>query len=108
MLLVFLLITGITFSQKKNAALNFSAENQDSIVLSTCDGTPQYRESVEESYRTLQYRTSIYGDVPEYGSGVRLGIYQVQAYSGKGATAKTMIVLEEAVKQAKKYDVQLL
>jgi len=106
--LVFLFITGITFSQKGNDALNFNAKNQDSLVLSTCDGTPQYRECVEESYRILQYRTSVYGEVPAYGTGIRLGIYQVQAYSGKGATGKNMKVLEEAVKQAKKFDVQLL
>ncbi|MBN1199369.1 MAG: carbon-nitrogen hydrolase family protein [Bacteroidales bacterium] len=106
--MVFLVITGTTFSQKENDVLNFRAKNQDSLVLSTCDGTPQYRESVEASYRMLQYRTSIYGDVPDFGTGIRLGIYQVQAYSGKGATAKNMTILEEAVKQAKKFDVQLL
>lgn len=106
--MVSLVIAGITFSQNGNEVLNFQAKSQDSLVLSTCDGTPQYRESVEASYRMLQYRTSIYGDVPEYGSGIRLGIYQVQAYSGDGATEKNMAILEEAVKQAKKFDVQLL
>jgi len=106
--MVFLVITGITFSQNGNEVLNFQAKSQDSLVLSTCDGTPQYRESVEASYRMLQYRTSIYGDVPEFGSGIRLGIYQVQAYSGEGATEKNMVILEEAVRQAKKFGVQLL
>ena len=74
----------------------------------TCDGTPEYRKSVTDSYRKLQYRTSIYGEVPPHGAGIRLGIYQVEAASGKGATSKNMARLEEVVKLAKKYDVQLL
>ena len=40
------------------------------------DGTPEYRESVEDSYRKLMIRTSIYEEVPEKGTGIRLGIYQ--------------------------------
>ena len=72
------------------------------------DGTPEYRKSVEDSYRKLQIRTSIYENIPEHGSGIRLGIYQAQAASGPGATEKNMKRLEEAVKIAKKYDVQLL
>ncbi|NQU34757.1 MAG: carbon-nitrogen hydrolase family protein [Bacteroidetes bacterium] len=51
---------------------------------------------------------SIYGEGPELGSGLRLGIYQVEAACAEGATKKNMELLEEAVKQAKKYDVQLL
>ena len=51
---------------------------------------------------------SIYGDVPETGSGIRLGIYQIEAACADGATAKNMELLEEAVKLAKKFDVQLL
>lgn len=72
------------------------------------DGTPQYRPSVMKSYRKLQYKTSTYQDVPVLGSGLRLGIYQVQAACGKGATAKNLARLVEAVKLAKKYKVQLL
>jgi len=44
-----------------------------------CDGTPDYRFSVGDGYRNLQYRTSIYGHLPPQGAGIRLGIYQVQA-----------------------------
>ena len=72
------------------------------------DGTPVYRKSVEESYLKLQYKTSIYQNLPERGTGLRLGIYQVQAAYGKGATAKNMIRLEKAVQLAKNYNVQLL
>ncbi len=95
-------------SQESKKTLNYNESNQDSLILTNCDGTPEYRNSVEQSYRMLQYKTSIFGNVPEFGSGIRLGIYQVQAYSGQGATQKNMQVLEEAVKQAKKFDVQLL
>ncbi|MBU1118828.1 carbon-nitrogen hydrolase family protein [Patescibacteria group bacterium] len=69
---------------------------------------PIYRDSVENSYRNLQYRTSLYGEVPKEGSGLRLGVYQAQAAYGDGASEKNMNQLEEAVKEAKKYDVQLL
>jgi predicted amidohydrolase len=72
------------------------------------DGTPEYRKSAEDSYRRLQFRTSIYEKVPERGSGIRLGIYQAQAAYGEGATAKNIKRLEGAVKLARKYDVQLL
>ena len=86
------------------------------VILSTVsafseisnDGTPDYRESVKASYRKLQYKTSIFGEVPKSGSGIRLGIYQIQAACGKGATKKNMKLLEEAVKLAKKFNVQLL
>jgi len=85
-----------------------------SLILLTCicsafdDGTPEYRKSVEDSYRKLQIRTSIYESLPKRGSGIRLGIYQAQAASGPGATEKNMKRLEEAVKAAKQYNVQLL
>ena len=74
----------------------------------TSDGTPEYRECVEDSYRKLQYKVSIYKDVPASGSGIRLGIYQAQAACGKGATAQNLARLEETVKLAKVYNVQLL
>lgn len=72
------------------------------------DGTPEYRESVQDSYRKLMIRTSIYQEVPERGTGIRLGIYQAQAAYGEGATEKNLKRLEEAVKTAKKWNVQLL
>ncbi len=72
------------------------------------DGTPEYRKSVEDSYRKLMIRTSIYEEVPERGTGIRLGIYQAQAAYGEGATEKNLKRLEEAVKTAKKWNVQLL
>lgn len=72
------------------------------------DGTPEYRKSVTESYRELQYKISIYNEVPKSGSGIRLGIYQVQAAYGTGATEKNMKTLEKAVKEARKFNVQLL
>lgn len=78
------------------------------VAAALDDGTPEYRKSVENSYRKLQVRTSIYENIPERGSGIRLGIYQAQADSGPGATEKNMKRLEEAVKIAQKYNVQLL
>lgn len=72
------------------------------------DGTPEYRKDVEDSYRKLMIRTSIYQEVPERGTGIRLGIYQAQAAYGEGATEKNLKRLEEAVKTAKKWNVQLL
>lgn len=36
------------------------------------DGTPEYKLSVLESYRKLQYRTSIYGEVP-----VRVSVFDL-------------------------------
>ena len=72
------------------------------------DGTPEYRKSVEDSYRKLMIKTSIYEQVPERGTGIRLGIYQAQAAYGEGATEKNLERLEEEVKTAKKWNVQLL
>jgi len=72
------------------------------------DGTPQYNDTVEESYRRLQYRTSIYAEIPKPGSGLRLGIYQAEAACGEGATDKNMRRLELAVGHAKRFDVGLL
>jgi len=80
----------------------------DAEIAASNDGTPDYKLSVEESYRKLQYRMSIYGDIPKPGSGIRLGIYQIEAACADGATAKNMELLEEAIKLAKKFDVQLL
>ena len=109
-LITVLLITTIAFSQENNEVYKGSNLSEDEIYITntSCDGTPDYRKCVEESYRKLQYKTSIYGEVPKLGSGIRLGIYQIQAAYGEGATEKNMKLLEEAVKLAKKFDVQLL
>ena len=72
------------------------------------NGTPEYRKSVTDSYRKLLFKTSIYENVPDRGTGIRLGIYQAQAAYGVGATAKNLKRLEQAVKLAKKHEVQLL
>ncbi len=98
------------YPQEDNEVYKGANLSEDEIYITNIsnDGTPNYRKSVEESYRKLQYRTSIYGKLPERSSGIRLGIYQIQAAFGDGATEKNMILLENAVKLAKKYDVQLL
>jgi len=75
---------------------------------SACDGTPEYRKSVMNSYRNLQFKMSVYGKLPLRGTGIRLGIYQAQAACGKGASKKNMARLERAVKTAAKRKVQLL
>lgn len=61
-----------------------------------------------ESFRKLQLRLSIYEDLPEKGSGIRLGIYQAEADCGEGAKERNLNRLEEAVKKAKRFETQLL
>ncbi|MBL7177732.1 MAG: carbon-nitrogen hydrolase family protein [Desulfobacteraceae bacterium] len=61
-----------------------------------------------EGYRKVQFKTSIYENLPDTGKGIRLGIYQAQTACGKGATYKNMTRLERAVMLAKLYKVQLL
>lgn len=83
--------------------------DKDIDLLQRCnDGTPQFNSKVEDSYRTLQYRLSIYGQQPKHGSGIRLGIYQVEADCGVGGTEKNLHRLEKAVQQATQFDTQLL
>ena len=94
--LLFILIAGVILLP----SLPAKADNDD--------GTPVYSKTVEDSYRRLQYKMSVYLNPPVNGSGIRLGIYQAQAAYGKGATAKNMKRLEKAVKLAKAYNVQLL
>ena len=60
----------------------------DNLAQKAGDGTPIYSKTVSDSYHTLQFKMSIYEAVPEKGKGIRLGIYQVQAAYGKGATEK--------------------
>ena len=107
--LVFFIATS-AFSQENNEVNKGGKHSEDETLITntSCDGTPDFRKCVEESYRKLQYKTSIYGEVPKPGSGIRLGIYQIQASSGEGATEKNMKLLEEAVILATKYNVQLL
>ena len=110
LLISVLFISTCVFSQENDDVYKGSNLSEDEIYIknTSVDGTPDYRTSVEESYRKLQYRTSIYGEVPKRGSGIRLGICQIQAAFGEGATEKNMIILQNAVKLAKKFNVQLL
>ncbi len=109
LLLTLILVSVIvTAQQSSKSSDQIKLQKLDAQIAASNDGTPDYKLSVLESYRKLQYKTSIYGEVPEKGSGLRLGIYQIEAACADGATAKNMILLEEAVKQAKKFDVQLL
>ncbi|MCK4679132.1 MAG: hypothetical protein KAT48_13445, partial [Bacteroidales bacterium] len=72
-------ITTSAFSQENNKVYKGSNLSEDEIHITntSCDGTPDYRKCVEDSYRELQYKTSIYSEVPKLGSGIRLGIYQI-------------------------------
>jgi predicted amidohydrolase len=72
------------------------------------DGTPQYRDCVMKSFRKLQVKSSVYEQRPPVGAGIRLGIYQVQASYGPGATEKNMARFERAVKLAARHGVGLL
>ena len=109
-LLTLITIISVTLIAQKSVESPLQTKQQqiEKVIAASDDGTPNYKLSVEESYRNLQFKMSIYGEVPELGSGLRLGIYQVEAACAEGATKKNMELLEEAVKQAKKYDVQLL
>jgi len=108
-LFTFVFISACLISQQTTKQQDQEKLQQiDQQIAASNDGTPDYKLSVEESYRKLQYKMSIYGDVPELGSGLRLGIYQIEAACADGASIKNMELLEEAVKQAKKFDVQLL
>ncbi|MEK6250030.1 MAG: carbon-nitrogen hydrolase family protein [Planctomycetales bacterium] len=98
----------ILLATAQNTAQQNTAQQTDALIQKSGDGTPEYRSSVEASHRSLQIKTSIYEAVPEKGSGLRLGIYQAQAASGKGATAKNMARLKRAVASAKQLRVQLL
>ncbi len=83
--------------------------NKDLELLEKADdGTPLYNSIVEQSYRKLQLRLSIYQELPPRGAGIRLGIYQAEADCGEGASEKNLQRLELAVRDAKKFDTQLL
>ncbi|MBW1788770.1 MAG: carbon-nitrogen hydrolase family protein [Deltaproteobacteria bacterium] len=70
--------------------------------------SPDYNQTAMDSYRKLQFKISTYGELPEGGQGIRLGIYQAQAAWGPGATEKNMARLEKSAHLAKKRGVQLL
>lgn len=70
--------------------------------------TPEYDQTVLDSYRRLMVQSSVYQAVPEAGKGIRLGIYQAQAAYGPGASAKNMDRLEKVARMAKKHGIQLL
>lgn len=109
LLLTFIFISvGVIAQQDSKSHDQIKLQKIDKQIAASNDGTPDYKLSVEQSYRKIQYKMSIYGDVPAPGSGLRLGIYQIEAACADGATVKNMELLEEAVKQAKKFDVQLL
>ncbi len=109
LLFSFVLISITVFGQQSNTSANAEElQKQEKIISTSDDGTPDYKLSVEKSYRKLQYRMSVYGEIPEPGSGIRLGICQIEAACADGATEKNMKLLEEAVELAKKFDVQLL
>lgn len=109
LLFSFVFVSAFAIGQQSNMLTKQNElQKQEKIIAASDDGTPDYKLSVEKSYRKLQYKMSIYGEVPERGSGIRLGIYQIEAACADGATAKNMKLLEEAVKLAKKFDVQLL
>ena len=101
-------IGGVNEQQDSKSQKQVKLDALHKEIAECNDGTPGYKLSVLESYRNLQYKMSIYGDAPKQGSGLRLGIYQIEAACADGATKKNIGLLEEAVKQAKKFDVQLL
>ncbi|WP_419780573.1 carbon-nitrogen hydrolase family protein [Maridesulfovibrio sp.] len=85
------------------------------LTTSVCAGppcpdccSPEYKKAVMDSYRKLMFKVSVYGDLPQQGQGIRLGVYQAQADCGPGASAKNMDRLEKVATQAKERGVQLL
>jgi predicted amidohydrolase len=108
LLITFVVISALVYGQQGNSENQIKLQKLDAQIAASNDGTPDYKLSVQESYRKMQYKMSIYGNVPETGSGIRLGIYQIEAACADGATIKNMELLEEGIKQAKKFDVQLL
>lgn len=66
-------------------------------------------KSVQADEHKLVYRTNIYAHSPKEGEGVRLAIYQSRDHVGsKQAMADNFAQLENAIKEAKKYNVQLI
>jgi len=70
--------------------------------------TPEYDQTVLDSYRKLMVQSSVYQSLPPTGKGIRLGIYQAQADCGPGASPKNMDRLEKVARMAKRQGVQLL
>jgi len=66
-------------------------------------------KSVTELDQKLVYRMNIYKKPPEPGNGVRLAVYQSRDHVGsKKAMADNFAQLEQAIKEAKKYQVQII
>lgn len=81
------------------AAVSFAANAQEPIEPS----------SVVERERALVYRMNIYEAPPKAGKGVRLAVYQSRDHVGtKQAMADNFAQLEKAIKEAKKFGVQLI
>ncbi|MCF8103251.1 MAG: carbon-nitrogen hydrolase family protein [Desulfarculaceae bacterium] len=76
------------------------------VVPDCC--SPRYKQEVMQSLRQLQYKMSIYGQPPQAGRGLRLGVYQAAAAYGPGALEKNMRRLVKAVEAAAAQGVQLL
>ncbi|MEM8680613.1 MAG: nitrilase-related carbon-nitrogen hydrolase [Planctomycetota bacterium] len=72
------------------------------------DCAPEYPQTVMNSYRELQFKVSVYENLPPRGKGIRLGVYQAQAAYGPGASEKNMDRLERVAHIAKQQGVQLL
>ena len=55
------------------------------------------------------YLTRVKQDIPQHGKGIRLAIYQGEGFIGTPKAVQSNIgKLEEVLKQAKKYNVQLI
>ena len=70
--------------------------------------TPEYDQTVLDSYRKLMVQSAVYQSPPAKSKGIRLGIYQAQADYGPGASQKNMNRLEKIARMAQTQGVQLL
>lgn len=72
------------------------------------DPIPEYRGLSRRS-KVMIYLTRIKKDLPQCGNGIRLAIYQGEVSVGTPEAVKSNIErLEEVIKQAKEFDVQLI
>lgn len=78
--------------------------SKQSIAEST-----QEPKAVVDAEKRLVYRMNIYAQPPAFGKGIRLAVYQSRDHVGnQQAMADNYQQLVNAVKQAKKYQVQLI
>ncbi len=82
--------------------------SQQDFIRKAGDGTACHSETVNQGYRTLQIRSSVYEEPPTGGTGLRLGIYQAQADYGPGASEKNRRRMVEVVEKARGFEIQLL